>query len=275
MERRTESVCDDVRSAVIPFPDAQARAADCVREWRIVVERTLEHPRSVLVYGTRDGSAVVLKVLKYRDEEWRSGEVLLALAGSGAGRVYEHMPGAVLLERLQPGTSLVSVAEHDDDRATAILADVIGALHCRARIDGMPTVHDWGAAFDRFLDAGGDAIDRDVVVRARDDYLALCRSQSSVRLLHGDVHHENVVYDDSRGWVVIDPKGVIGEVEYEIGAALRNPHHFGTARLAAGMTRRIDVFANKLGLDRHRIVRWASSQAVLSELWEIEDRQTP
>jgi streptomycin 6-kinase len=261
---------------VIPFPhDAQARVSDCLRQWRVVVERTLETDRSVLVYGTRDGAAVVLKVLKRRDEEWRSGDVLLALAGSGAVQVHEHMPGAVLLERLRPGTSLVAVAEYDDDRATAVLADVIGRLNPDARIDGMPTVREWGAAFDRFLDSGSDAIDGKVVVRARDDYRALCGSQSSVRLLHGDLHHENVVYDDSRGWVVIDPKGVVGELEYEIGAALRNPRHFGPARLAAAMPPRIDFFAARLGLDRDRILRWASSQAVLTALWEREDRQTP
>lgn len=38
-----------------------------------------------------------------------------------------------------------------------------------------------------------------------------------------DLQHYNVLFDDARGWLAIDPKGVVGEVEYEIGAILRNP----------------------------------------------------
>ena len=42
-------------------------------------------------------------------------------------------------------------------------------------------------------------------------------------LLHGDLQHYNVLLDKDRGWVAIDPKGVVGELEYEVGALLRNP----------------------------------------------------
>ena len=255
--------------------DAHARVAGCVRNWRIVVERTTETERSILVYGSRGSTAVVLKVLKQRDEEWRSGEVLAAFGDGGAVRVYEHIPGAVLLERLTPATSLVSVAAHDDDQATGILADVVARLDTGVCIDGLATVREWGVAFDRFLNSGCDAISSGVVIRARDRYEALCRSQSRVRLLHGDLHHENVVYDDSRGWVAIDPKGVVGESEYEVGAALRNPRHLEPGLLEARMARRIDIFAARLGLDRDRIAAWASAQAVLSAIWDIEDARTP
>ena len=54
-------------------------------------------------------------------------------------------------------------------------------------------------------------------------FAELCASQRGVRLLHGDLQHYNVLFDRRRGWVSIDPKGVLGEPEYEIGAALRNP----------------------------------------------------
>ena len=42
-------------------------------------------------------------------------------------------------------------------------------------------------------------------------------------LLHGDLQHYNVLFDNQRGWTAIDPKGVVGELEYELGALLRNP----------------------------------------------------
>src|SRR5207244_1723119 len=55
-------------------------------------------------------------------------------------------------------------------------------------------------------------------------YSDLCGSQRHRQLLHGDLHHYNVLFDARRGWLAIDPKGVVGELEYEVGAALRNPY---------------------------------------------------
>jgi streptomycin 6-kinase len=90
--------------------------------------------------------------------------------------------------------------------------------------------------------------------------------------LHGDLHHYNVLFDSERGWVAIDPKGVVGEVEYEVGAALRNPCESSElfAR-SATVEKRLNQFASKLDLDFSRALRWAFSQAVLSAIWGVED----
>jgi streptomycin 6-kinase len=81
-----------------------------------------------------------------------------------------------------------------------------------------------------------------------------------------------VIFDDRRGWLAIDPKGVVGEIEYEIGAALRNP--VDRPDLWASreiLQRRIQIFEQALHLDTVRAVRWAFSQAVLSAIWSWED----
>src|SRR5439155_16312007 len=87
-----------------------------------------------------------------------------------------------------------------------------------------------------------------------------------------DLQHSNVLFDRVRGWVAIDPKGVIGEVEYEIGAMLRNPHDRPELfTQPAIVDKRVRCFASKLGLDTRRLLAWGFSQAVLSAIWEIED----
>jgi streptomycin 6-kinase len=62
-----------------------------------------------------------------------------------------------------------------------------------------------------------------LVEAAHGVYDRLAATQRHERLLHGDLHHGNVVFDRERGWLVIDPKGVVAELEFELGAALRNP----------------------------------------------------
>src|ERR1044071_7283855 len=102
------------------------RVAERIRAWGIAVQHTQETPSSFIAFGTRESQQVVLKVARQPGDEWRSGEVLAAFAGRGVVRVFQHIEGAVLLERLFPGTLLASLSlEGRDQEATAILAEVI------------------------------------------------------------------------------------------------------------------------------------------------------
>src|SRR2546426_3674205 len=104
--------------------ELESRVEDRIRDWRVVVERRSETEGSFLAFGRRESQRVVLKVLKNEGDEWRSGEVLDAFEGKGVVRVYEYMVGAVLLERLSPGGSLVGMAlGGEDDQATDILTE--------------------------------------------------------------------------------------------------------------------------------------------------------
>ena len=80
------------------------------REWGVIVADTSQTESSVMAFGTRDNHAVVLKVIKQRGDEWHSGRILEAFNGNGFARVYEHAPGAVLLQRLRPGNSLAELS---------------------------------------------------------------------------------------------------------------------------------------------------------------------
>jgi streptomycin 6-kinase len=103
-------------------------------------------------------------------------------------------------------------------------------------------------------------------------FASLSESQTSVRLLHGDLHHYNVLLDANRGWLAIDPKGVIGELEYEVGAVLRNPFERPKVFLEPrSIERRLGQFATRLNLNYQRMVAWGFAQAVLSAIWHVED----
>lgn len=246
----------------------QAKAA----EWNVILDETCETATSVLGFGVRGEQRVVLKLTKVNDEA-HAGKVLRAFGGNGAVRVYEAEMGAMLLERIEPGEQLVSLVKRgEDEQATAILAQVIEKLANHAAPEECPSVADWSRGFERYARSGDGQISHGLVRKGRDVFERLASSQQSTMLLHGDLHHYNVLFDRDHGWTAIDPKGVVGELEYEVGALLRNPieqPELFTNR--ATIARRLEILTAKLPLNHTRALQWSFAQAVLSAIWDVED----
>jgi streptomycin 6-kinase len=97
-------------------------------------------------------------------------------------------------------------------------------------------------------------------------------ADKNLKLIHGDFHHFNILSSD-RGWLVIDPKGVIGPAGYEVGPLMINPwDSFSDWSNFQIMTkRRVSILAERLGWERETIINWAIAHAVLSAWWCIED----
>ncbi|WP_225773246.1 aminoglycoside phosphotransferase family protein [Inquilinus sp. Marseille-Q2685] len=235
------------------------------------IERNGAH----VAFVRRGDTRMVLKVLKPNSDEMLGPMMLAHYRGRSAVRVLGHEQNAVLLERALPGTELTEIVlAGRDDEAVRILCGVMADLHQDDPPPGRwPTVEDWGRAFARYR-AGEPhpEIPADLLDRAEAEYRDLCASQGRRYLLHGDLHHENVLDGGDRGWLVIDPKGVIGELTYETGAGLRNPGDaeelYNDPRRIA---RRVRIIAETLGLPEQRILRWSFAQSVLSALWHVED----
>jgi streptomycin 6-kinase len=100
----------------------------------------------------------------------------------------------------------------------------------------------------------------------------LASSQEPI-LLHGDLHHGNILSAERERWLALDPKGIVGEAAYEVGALLRNPMPQLLKDLHPGriLARRVDQLAEELGFDRERLLSWGIAQAVLSAWWSYED----
>jgi streptomycin 6-kinase len=243
------------------------------RRWRVDPGEMFETESSLIVYGRRDGEPVVLKVVKAPGDEWWSGEVVSAFGGRGMVSALDHVGGAVLLGRLDPGRPLVELTRAgQDEAATAIVADVIASMSPGAAPEWCPRVRDWATGFAWYEASGDTQIPRPMVARAGAMYAALCETQGPTRLLHGDLQHYNILFDRERGWMAIDPKGVVGEVAYEVGAALRNPGEcLEVFADPAVIERRVALFASWWGVDDGRLLRWAYAQAVLSAIWHVQD----
>ncbi|HET9267580.1 MAG TPA: aminoglycoside phosphotransferase family protein [Vicinamibacterales bacterium] len=228
--------------------------------------------RTVLGFGVQAQRAVVLKVNDSAAEPFAPA-VLDAFDGRGVARVYARATDAVLVERAIPGHSLTDVVARDgDEEATRLLAQTIAQMSPGLAPAGVPTAIEWGRGFSEYRASGDTRIPAALVSAAHDVYDRLAATQRHERLLHGDLHHGNLVFDGARGWLAIDPKGVVAELEFELGAPLRNPWDQPFLFTDPGVARRrARAFAASLGLDESRLLGWAFSQAVLAAIWMIED----
>ena len=264
------------RAWLAQLPDL---VADCARRWSLTVHSpAADLSYNFVVPATRaDGTAVILKIGVINPELLSEIEALKLYDSQGIARLLEADPahGALLLERLMPGTPLVEMA--DDEAATAVAAQVMQQLW-RPVPPGrpFPTVNQWTAGLARLraeYDGDTGPFPRRLVEMAESLFAELLASMETAVLLHGDLHHWNILKAERQPWLAIDPKGIVGEPAYEVGAWLRNPYTtlFDHADLRQLTARRLDVFQERLGFDRERMLAWGLAQAVLSAWWTVED----
>src|SRR5262249_60161011 len=140
------------------------------------------------------------------------------------------------------------VREGQDDEATEVLAALLRRMSPGDPPVACATVEALSLGFERYLATTDTQIPRELVQHAQRVPSELAAAQREPALLHGDLQHYNVLHDERRGWLAIDPKGVIGELEYEIGAALRNPYeHPELLATEAVIERRLAIFHAALG----------------------------
>ncbi|HMF94422.1 MAG TPA: aminoglycoside phosphotransferase family protein [Vicinamibacterales bacterium] len=237
------------------------------------IERIVKSETSLIAFGERDRHEVVLKVAR-TETEWRSGELLSKFDGAGMLPALEVGDGAVLMDRLEPGHDLSAlVIGGRDDEATGILAGIIARMDTvRPSVHGVPAAGDLVQEFQWYRHNCDGLMPDGMIDKAERLFVQLCASQSDVRILHGDLHHYNVLFDSRRGWLAIDPSGIHAELEYEVGASLRNPID-APDLLAQEQTavRRLRIYKATLGLNADRALRWAFCQAVLAALWPSEE----
>lgn len=221
-----------------------------------------------------DGTPAMLKLQPVDDETVGEPVALRAWDGKGAVRLLDHEPGSgsLLLERL-------------DDRTLGDVPDDLAALRIISelllRLNAVPAPPD----VRRLADVGARMLDRvpAALVKEADpdrrrliaDCAAALREvlpEPGDRLLHWDLHFENVLAGDRERWLAIDPKPLAGDPGFELLAPLHNRWDdvLATGDVPRAVGRRFDLMTEVLGLDRQRALAWTLARVLQNKLWEIE-----
>ncbi len=228
---------------------------------------------------TADGKDVVLKISFPNNQEFITEiEALRFFDETAAIKVLKEdlENGVVLLEKAEPGKKARDIIPEREQ--IHIVSEVLKKLHKPITKDqtlSFPTVSEWSKAFDRYktkYSTKFGPIPKWMFDRAEAIFKEYLKDKKPQVLLHGDLHSDNIL-SSQRGWLIIDPKGIIGEREFELGAFLRNPiYDYPKGSDYKKMeTQRIIQFSEELGFNKERLLNWAFACAVISLLWFLED----
>jgi streptomycin 6-kinase len=277
------------------LPDSIAQASV---KWGLTnVEPVPTLSYNFVAFADRGDRSVVLKMGVPNRELLSEIEALRLFNGEGACQLIDadEVNYWMLLERLTPGEMLVNLK--DDEEATRIAAEVMkeiwkpledvkdpprrlhpGLVSPALRMTDLGKfipLSDWFDGLKRLrpmFDGGTGPLNEKIVRRVEHWVSHVFADNHHPVLMHGDFHHYNVLSSE-RGWLVIDPKGVMGPAGYEVGPLLMNPWEelLKMDSYKQLTRRRIDILQEHLGFERERILEWGLAHAVLSAWWGIED----
>ncbi|PGL72320.1 aminoglycoside phosphotransferase family protein [Bacillus sp. AFS055030] len=182
--------------------------------------------------------------------------------------------GILILEQLVPGVTLATI--ENEQEAMKIAVKVMKNLWKVApKSTKIPYILSREKSFSRIVEKfpnGLGPITKEILLDAFSIFKEMNRTQSTKYLLHGDLHHYNVLNARENLWKVIDPKGLIGEREYDIIQFLLNK--LEGKDILTTLENRIELLVKELHLNKERVLLWGYSHAVLATCWSLEDEGT-
>ncbi|WP_246456219.1 aminoglycoside phosphotransferase family protein [Nocardioides mesophilus] len=252
-------------------------AVEVLEEWGLQRDGDrLWHGAASLVMPVRTdaGGPAVLKVAFDGDDE--SLHEPLALqhwGGRGAVRLLRADPGrrALLLERLHR-EDLTDLWDLD---ACEVVAGLYGRLHRPAMPQLRPVTSYVGRWLDALAAAGSDLpLPRRMVQQALALGRDLVADPASVgRIVHGDLHYENVLAADREPWLAIDPKPMSGDPHYEPAPMLWNrwDEVVASGDVRAATRARFHALVDAALLDEDRARDWVVVRSVVNAHWSVQD----
>ncbi|GAA3568836.1 aminoglycoside phosphotransferase family protein [Kribbella ginsengisoli] len=263
----------------LPWLDAAPTlAAEYLDRWNLRLDGKPLHGMASIVLPvvrTADATPAMLKLQPFTDENKGEALGLKTWSTDDVVEVLDDDPATatILLERLEP-RSLADVP--DDTEATRILAELLARLSVVPAPPGLRRLEDivteMLADATRLIPRLADPDQQSLVRRYAAQAAELVQDPGD-RLLHWDLHYENVLAAHRKPWLVIDPKPLAGDPGFEILPVLHNRWDdlVATGDLHRAIHRRFDLMLDVTGIDRERAVGWTRVRILQNVLWDLDD----
>lgn len=223
------------------------------------------------------GDPVVLKISYDRQSIINEKHALIHLGLQGTIKPidYHSKHNALLLQQAIPGITLESLYRDNPDYVMDCYIETMGKIHHQLLLkeSNSPHIADWLKALDKPSLYQIPPVLLNKAIELRNKMLS---SPKPLIFLHGDLHHDNILKHGNE-WLAIDPKGVVGEAEFEIAAF--DFMYINELAVTVGVknlfAQRIELLAQKSGLDGQRIKDWVFVRLILMAAWLIEDNGDP
>ncbi|WP_306326294.1 aminoglycoside phosphotransferase family protein [Streptomyces venezuelae] len=257
------------RAFVAGLPDL---AEEFVDRWGLRVTGPSMYGMASLVLPVvrdSDGTRAALKMQILDDETEGEPVGLRVWDGGGVVRLLDHDAGTgtMLLERLDEARPLSSVT--DTREAMRVVAELLARLVAVPAPEGLRGLGDIAAGMLADVPGAVERLGADDAGVLRDCAAAVREvvDQPGDRLLHWDLHLDNVLAADREPWLAIDPKPLAGDPGFDLLPALMD--RFDPAD-PADLLWRFDLLAEVVG-DRGRAVAWTLGRVLQNGLWDVED----
>ncbi|WP_413287938.1 aminoglycoside phosphotransferase family protein [Bdellovibrio sp. HCB337] len=244
--------------------------------WNLSDPKLVATTPTSFIYEVSRDEDLILKIFTETGaiDEKASSSVLAAWNGNGSVELKASDDGALLIERLE-GPNLYFYSESKNEtKATEIFVHIIKKIHS-SPLPKNHSIPELSTLFKTLYDfTGSPEKHRPLFQKSVEVARSLISTQNKVVLLHGDLHHENVMKRKHGEYVCFDPKGFIGDPCYEIATILKNPWDFPEISENEKLCiERANMFADSLKLPVQRILEFSFVHMCLSAMWAIQDGQ--
>ena len=251
---------------------------DLLGEWDLRVDGPSAYGNCALVVPvlTADGQRAVLKVQFPHWEAETEHLALRAWAGNGAVQLLRADPRrfALLLERLE-SRDLTTIDALD-------ACEIVGSTYKRLHVPAGPQYRTLSGELARWLE-GFRQLPASAPVPHRYVEQAISLSEDFVadpatdgKLIHTDLHYENMLAAEREPWLVIDPKPLSGDPHYEVAPLIWNrwDEVVASGDLRWAVRQRFYTAIDAAGLDEDRARDWVIVRQLLNVLWTLADAGT-
>jgi len=249
--------------------------AACLKKWNLTLIGPVENLSYNYVANVIDMKKrpAILKIgipgAEFNDEM----KAVQMYGGSGCAKLIKADPesGMMLLERLTPGYMLSDLA--DEKQVIDHYIEVWKALRRPLPLgEQTPSITDWADALDKYQKAypqGNGQIPIEHIDLSRTYFKEVVETSGGSELLHGDLHHENILYDDDKGWMAIDPKGIAGDPYFDCTSFMIN-HLYDKDNPKELLRFRVERLCEGLSFDRRRFLKASVTMSTIYACWSVE-----